>query len=120
MSPRALPAWAVLLLSLVSGLAGPADQAFSFERTALALTGSNCRQSYAVIIGALERLEGVARVEAGLVPDHMLVDHDAQTLSQDQLAGIVNAVGELRGVCHVAVMQSCITAGRMDIHTQKR
>jgi copper chaperone CopZ len=91
-----------------------AGEAYPFERSALALTGSDCRESYPAIIGALKDLDGVARVEAGLVPDHVLVDHDGRRFTGDQLAGIVNAVREVRGVCHAAVMRSCITTGRQE------
>jgi hypothetical protein len=89
-------------------------EAFPFERSALALAGSKCRQSEPAIVHALERLDGVTRVEGGLIPDHILIDHDGRRVTGDQLAGIVNAVPELRGICRAAVMRSCITAGRHD------
>jgi hypothetical protein len=93
-----------------------AQEAFPFERSALALTGQNCRQAYPAMIDALERLEGVARVEAELVPDHVLIDHDGRRFTGDELAEIVNSVGELRGVCHAAIMRSCITTGSQGTH----
>jgi hypothetical protein len=56
-----------------------------------------------------------------LIRDHLLVDHDSQRLTGEQLAGMINAVGELRGgACHAALMRSCITDGRHDIDVHGR
>jgi hypothetical protein len=85
--------------------------AFALERAALALSGSDCRLSHQDIIETLERLEGVTRVEAETIPDHLLVDHDGLRRTGEELAAFVNRLAALQGRCRAAVMQSCITAG---------
>lgn len=85
--------------------------AFALERVALTLSGSDCRLSHQDIIETLERLEGVTRVNAETIPDHLLVDHDGLRRSGEQLASFVNGLAALQGRCRAAVMQSCITAG---------
>jgi copper chaperone CopZ len=87
------------------------NEAFALERAALALSGSDCRLSQQDIIETLERLEGVTRVEAETIPDHILVDHDGLRRTGEELAGFVNGLAPLQGRCRAAVMQSCITAG---------
>jgi copper chaperone CopZ len=84
--------------------------AFALERAALALSGSDCRLSHQDIIKNLERLDGVTRVEAETIPDHLLVDHDGLRRTGEELAGFVNGLAALQGRCRAAVMQSCITA----------
>jgi len=87
------------------------DEAFSLERAALALTGSDCRLSQPAIIRLLERLEGVSKVEADVISDHLLIDHDGLRRTGEELAGLLNELADLHGRCRVAVMKSCITAG---------
>lgn len=86
------------------------NEAFALERAALALSGSDCRLSHQDIIDTLERLEGVTRVEAETIPDHLLVDHDGLRRTGEELAAFVNGLAALQGRCRAAVMQSCITA----------
>ena len=62
------------------------------------------------MVEALQRLEGVVKVEADLIPDHLLIDHDGRHLTEEQLAGFVNALAAAHGRCRAAVMRSCITA----------
>ena len=85
--------------------------AFALERAALALSGPDCRLSNQAIIETLERLEGVTRVEAETIPDHLLVDHDGLRHTEEELAAFVNGLSFSQGRCRAAVMQSCITAG---------
>ena len=87
------------------------NEAFALERAALALSGPDCRLSHQAIIETLERLEGVTRVEAETIPDHLLVDHDGLRRTGEELAGFVNELAAQQGRCRAAVMQSCITAG---------
>ena len=87
------------------------NEAFALERAALALSGPDCRLSHHGILEPLERLEGVTRVEAETIPDHLLVDHDGLHRTGEELAGFVNGLAALQGRCRAAVMQSCITAG---------
>jgi hypothetical protein len=86
------------------------NEAYALERAALALSGPDCRLSHQAIIEMLERLEGVTRVEAETIPDHLLVDHDGLRRTGEELAGFVNGLAALQGRCRAAVMQSCITA----------
>jgi hypothetical protein len=86
------------------------QRGLALERAALALSGSDCRLSQQEIIETLERLEGVTRVEAETIPDHLLVDHDGLHRTGEELAGFVNGLAPLQGRCRAAVMQSCITA----------
>jgi len=101
-----LAAWMISLWVVLSG-----NEAFALERAALALSGPDCRLSHRAIIERLERLEGITRVEAETIPDHLLVDHDGLHRTGEQLAGFVNGLAALQGRCRAAVMQSCITAG---------
>ena len=78
---------------------------------ALALSGSDCAVSQQEIITTLQQLEGVAKVEANVVPDHLLVDHDGTRLTGEELASYVTRLTALNGRCRAAVMESCITAG---------
>ena len=87
------------------------NEAFALERAALALSGPDCRLSHRAIIERLERLEGITRVEAETIPDHLLVDHDGLHRTGEELAGFVNGLAALQGRCRAAVMQSCITTG---------
>ena len=59
-------------------------------------------------------LDGIARVDTELIPDHVLVDYDGRSLRGEALADIINELSAARGRCHAAVMESCITAGRQD------
>jgi hypothetical protein len=87
------------------------DEAFPVERTALAVSGSDCQLSQPAIISSLERLEGVAKVEADVIPDHLLIDHDGLHWTGEELASFLNELAELHGRCRASVMKSCITAG---------
>jgi hypothetical protein len=73
------------------------SEAFAQERAALALSGPDCRLSHQAIIEMLERLEGVTRVEAETIPDHLLVDHDGLRRTGESLAGFVNGLAALQG-----------------------
>ena len=86
------------------------NEAFALERTAFSLSGSDCRL-HQDTIETLERLEGVTSVEAEIIPDHLLVDHDGLRRTGEELASFVNGLAALQGRCRAAVMQSCITAG---------
>ena len=57
------------------------------------------------------RLDGIARVETNVIPDHVLVDYDGSRAKEEALANIVNELSAPHGRCRAAVMQSCITAG---------
>jgi hypothetical protein len=59
---------------------------------------------------ALERFEGVLQMQAGLIPDHLLIDHDGGRRTGEELAGLLNGLASIQGRCRAAVMQSCITA----------
>ena len=87
------------------------NEGFALERAALTLSGPDCRLSHQGILETLERLEGVTRVEAETIPDHLLVDHDGLHRTGEELAAFVNGLAALQGRCRAAVMQSCITAG---------
>lgn len=78
------------------------------------LTGSGCRPSQQAIAEALMGLDGIARVDTDLIPDHVLIDYDGRHLRGEALADIINGLSAARGRCRAAVMQSCITAGRQD------
>ena len=62
------------------------------ERTALALSGGDCRASQGTIIQALKQFEGVAGVKADLIPDHLLIDHAAGAVTGDALAALINTL----------------------------
>lgn len=57
------------------------------------------------------RLDGIARVETDVIPDHVLIDYDGSRLKEKALADIVNELSAPHGRCRAAVMESCITAG---------
>ena len=57
------------------------------------------------------RLDGIARVETDVIPDHVLIDYDGSRLKKEALADIVNELSTPPGRCRAAVMESCITAG---------
>jgi hypothetical protein len=87
------------------------DEAFPVERAALALAGSDCQLSRAAIVESLEHLEGVAKVEADVIPDHLLIDHDGLRRTGEELGSFLNGLSDLQGRCRATVMESCITAG---------
>lgn len=86
------------------------SEAFALERAALALSGQDCDLAHEVIVETLERLDGVAKVEADLIPHHVLIDHDGRRTGA-ALAEVINNLPGASGRCRAAVMQSCITAG---------
>jgi hypothetical protein len=98
-------AWAGAILFVCHG------ELLAAERTALALTGAGCGASRQAIIHGLEQLDGVARVEANLIPDHLLIDHRAGAVTGEALAAFFGMLTKAGGPCRAAVMRSCITAG---------
>jgi copper chaperone CopZ len=102
------PAVCACLLSLC--VVWGSEEVLAAERTALALVGSSCRESQPAIIAALTDVDGVDRVHMELIPDHVFIDHDGQTLNEERLAGIVNSLPRLGGRCEAVLMRSCITA----------
>ncbi len=79
-------------------------------RTTLMLTGQDCSNSRPTIVKALEQSEGIRQVYPNLMPDHLLVDHNSQELTEDQILAIVStAFGEGR-TCRAELMKSCISA----------
>ena len=86
-------------------------EASALERAALSLTGSDCQRSQSAIIESLEHLEGVAKVEGNVIPDHLMVDHDGRRRTGDELADFLNGLSHLHGRCRAAFMKSCISAG---------
>ncbi len=103
-------AWAGGILVLFHG------EVFAAERTALALAGDGCGPSQQAIVRALEHFVGVARVEADVIPDHLLIDHRAGAVTGEALAAYINALSGTAGHCHAIVMRSCITTGS-EAHT---
>ncbi len=96
---------------------GWGNQASAAERVALALSGQDCHGSLQAMTHALEQLEGVVNVQAGVVPVHLLIDQDTGRRTGEELARLVNALAVTQGRCRAAVMQSCITApGRSLAH----
>ena len=96
---------------------GWSNQASAAERVALALSGQDCHESLQAMTYALEQLEGVVNVQAGVVPDHLLIDQDTGRRTGEELASVVNALAVRHGRCRAALMQSCITApGRSLAH----
>ncbi|HKR79870.1 MAG TPA: hypothetical protein VJR69_09240 [Nitrospira sp.] len=91
-------------------------EVFAAERTALALAGDGCRPSQQAIVQALEHFDGVARVEADLLPDHLLIDHRTGAVTGEALAAYINTLSGTTGQCHAVVMRSCISAG-IEAHT---
>jgi copper chaperone CopZ len=59
---------------------------------------------------ALEQLEGVLEVQADVIPDHLLIDHDGSRRTGEEFASVLNGLPSIHGRCRAAVMQSCITA----------
>lgn len=98
-------AWTGAILLLLHG------NVFAAERTALALAGDGCRPSQQAIVQALEHFDGVARVEADLLPDHLLIDHGAGAVTGEALAAYINTLSVTAGQCRAIVMRSCITTG---------
>ncbi|HKT36461.1 MAG TPA: heavy-metal-associated domain-containing protein [Nitrospira sp.] len=96
---------------VVIGVVLDCSEAVALERATLMLSGSGCRHSQHRIIERLQGLEGVSKVEANAIPDHLLVDHDGVRRTGEELASVLNGFDALNGRCHAAVMQSCITAG---------
>jgi hypothetical protein len=88
---------------------GWGNQASAAERVALALSGEDCHGSLEAMTHALEQFEGVVNVQAGVVPDHLLIDQDTGRRTGEELANLLNAL-VVRPGCRAAVMQSCITA----------
>ena len=96
---------------VVIGVVLDCSEAVALERTTLMLSGPGCRHSQDGIIERLQGLEGVSKVEANAIPDHLLVDHDGVRRTGEELASFLNGFAAPNGRCHAAVMQSCITAG---------
>lgn len=86
------------------------NEAAAGERVALALSGPDCDGSRQAMTQALERYEGVFKVESDVIPDHLLIDHDRGVRTGEELARFVNGLATISGRCRAAVMQSCITA----------
>ena len=86
------------------------DEASALERAALALAGPGCDVSQPAVVETLQRLDGIARVRADLIPDHLMVDYDGRLFTEKTLADFVNALGVTRGRCHATIMRSCVTA----------
>ena len=103
-------AWTGAILFLFHG------KIFAAERTALALAGEGCRPAQQAIVQALEHVDGVARVEADLLPDHLLIDHRAEAVTGEALAAYINAISGTAGQCRAFVMRSCITTA-IEPHT---
>ena len=91
-------------------------EVFAAERTALVLAGDGCGTSQQAIVRALEHVDGVARVEADLLPEHLLIDHRAGAVTAEALAAYVNTLSATAGQCHAIVMRSCVTTG-IEAHT---
>jgi hypothetical protein len=95
---------------------GWGNQGSAAERVTLALSGEDCHGSLQAMTHALKQMEGVVNVQAGVVPDHLLIDQDTGRRTGEELASLVNAL-VVRPGCRAAVMQSCITApGRSLAH----
>ena len=80
------------------------------QRTALMLSGTDCPTFRRNLTAALQQHAGVLHVDMDLVPDHVLIDHIGQELTEDDLAAIANAAIPQDAKCHIDVMKSCITA----------
>lgn len=84
-----------------------------YDRVALMLIGSDCAAVLPQIVTDLTRQSGVQRVDPDLVPDHLMIDHVSQQLSESDLVTIANTAIAGGVQCHAEVMKSCITAGPM-------
>ena len=87
-----------------------APDVLALDRAAITLSGSDCSLSQQAMINALEQLRGIVRVQADLIPNHLLVDHDGFHRTGEELADFLNQLNVRTGDCRAAVMQSCITA----------
>lgn len=89
----------------------PAHTTFALERATLAIIGQDCSQWHDAMVEALEQLDGIARAQADVIPNHLLVDHDSLQRTAEELAGFLNRLAVAQGDCRAVVMKSCITAG---------
>jgi hypothetical protein len=48
----------------------PARTTFALEREAIAIIGQDCSQWHDAMVEALEQLDGIARVQADVIPNH--------------------------------------------------
>ena len=81
----------------------------ALERATIALSGPDCSLWHHAMTEALEKHEGIARVEADTIPNHVLIDHDGRHSTDEELAALLNRLTVAHG-CRAAVMKSCITA----------
>lgn len=51
----------------------PAHTTFALERATLAIIGQDCSQWHDAMVEALEQLDGIARAQADVIPNHLLV-----------------------------------------------
>ena len=82
----------------------PAHTTFALERATLAIIGQDCSQWHGAMVEALEQLDGIARAQADVIPNHLLVDHD-------RIGRLPQRLAVAQGDCRAVVMKSCITAG---------
>ncbi len=102
---------AATLLLLAYACAFPfSSEGSSLERITLLTSGTDCSSYHDVMTKALRYMDGVVHIEPSLIPEHIMVDQAAGHRTAEDLATILNRDMPVGARCHVAVMNSCITA----------
>ncbi|HEY6085073.1 MAG TPA: hypothetical protein VIU63_06730, partial [Nitrospira sp.] len=102
---------AVLLAVLASAgelLLSSVSAATSLERHAFQLTGASCISQQTAIITTLLAIPGIHAVDFSSVPDHALVDIDADQPNGRQLLSVVIQAMNSRA-CQAEIMRSCVS-----------
>jgi hypothetical protein len=63
------------------------------------------------MVEALQDMDGIVHIEAGLIPEHLMIDQAAGHRTAEELTTILTRALPAGHGCHVTVMRSCISAG---------
>ena len=88
----------------------PAPAGSPKERIAFMLTGPTCHKNRQAMEAALRQVDGVAAVDGGSVPGHLLLDVEKEKTSPRELLAVVHATVGTHLSCRAEIMQSCITS----------
>jgi hypothetical protein len=110
------PAILLIGLSFVLSIHETARAESAQDRVALMLSGPDCPSVRDRITAALQQQTGVVRVDADLMPDHVLIDSVRQEVTEETLAATAHAMIGGRQ-CRAELMKSCITAEPSSHHT---
>ena len=112
---------AIVAIALLAAFCGttlyappPASAGSPKERITLMLTGPTCHKNRQAMEAALRQADGVAAVDGGSVPGHLLLDVEKEKTSTRELLAVVHATVDTHLSCRAEIMQSCITASALN------